>query len=127
MSIVRQRIDEQVTRPEPGQVLGHGHAPGENQPLGLHIAPHRFTPQIVRDACIVLQEPKNAAFDPSQDLHPAIEGTGRDLVAVVEATKHELRGRQPEILPAEAYIRNGALGVVDLVTMREVDDLFAVV
>src|SRR5258708_2145752 len=77
------------------------HSISEYQSSLIDPAPRRLLAQIADRCRVGFRKPQHTAFGSSQYSHPAIEDVRRELEAVVEAAKHERRGRQAEFLARE--------------------------
>src|SRR6516165_8022764 len=86
----------------------------------------RFLAQVTLRTLVVAQQPQHAALDLMQQPHPDTEHVRCDLPAVIEAAEDKARLRQSGLLPSWRQLRNPPFAVVDLIAIRQVDDLISV-
>src|SRR5436305_1540303 len=70
-------------------------------------------------------KPQYGAFHPRQQPHPDLEGRSRDLERLIEAAKYQALIGRPEVASRSDIVRYAAGGIIDVVAVRKVDDLFA--
>src|SRR6516165_10584877 len=86
----------------------------------------RFLAQVTLRTLVVAQQPQHAAPDLMQQPHPDAEHVRSDLPAVIKAAEDKARLRQSGPLPSWRQLRNPPFAVVDLIAIRQVDDLLSV-
>src|SRR5690348_16094359 len=90
MSAKWQRVEKEGSQVVTGEVIVIAlHAAREDQPVTLDIACLRFSPQLPHGIIIAPREPQYAAFHRAEQLHPHVEHRRRNLVTIVERTKHK--------------------------------------
>src|SRR5882757_3979975 len=124
MSIVGQCIQKQIRQPVSREMFRDRQALREDQACCIDAARRSFLPEIRRRCRIVCEEPKHGTVNLPEQPHPAVEYLRIDLEASVEAAKDETGHRKMAIKAADFPVRNLAFGIVDLVAVRQIDELF---
>src|ERR1700733_11703858 len=99
---------------------------GEHETSRINAACLRFHAQVPLRTGVVAQQPQHAAFDRMQEPHPDAEYVGCDLPVVVEAAEDKTLLRKPDFLSRWRPLGDPPLGVVNLIAIRQVNDLLCI-
>src|ERR1700722_7322473 len=99
MRVAGQGVEKQVGGPVTPEMFGQWHQRRKDQPGRIDAALFGLEAQIADDQLVALEQPQHAAGNRNEQAHPYLEKCWRDLVAVVEAAKHEPLGWQSPLLP----------------------------
>src|SRR5229473_3179463 len=98
----------------------------EYQTRWINAAACSFPAEVCLRRNTASKQPERTSIDASQQTHPDVEYRWCNLVVAVEASEHETLVRQSRLPPGGCLRPYHSLRIVDLVTFRQVHDVFGV-